>query len=551
MIPRIIDKAACTIARHGRGSIVTAATPGLLAIRDVRIPRAGRSELEPGTVLVADGRVARVLPRDARPADAAIVEGRGRILMPGLIDAHSHAEGALHRDEPELGLLRQGVTGVVLGQDGVSFAPTTEVSAPANERYFSAVNGPLPAGRRTGMSVGEMLAHFSRGARIGCTTLVPAGTVRSSVSGFRPEPLTDRELDAVEGITRAALDEGAVGISLGLEYLPNAFADGRELRRYAGIAADTGLPLVAHIRGYEQSAPGGLAEFIGLARETGAPIHISHLHAPADLVLPAVDAALADGVDLTFDSYPYRRGNTILAMLALPPELQQHGPGRTLERLAEPETRARLERDWFPGLAELLERLTISVAAHPDWAWAEGLALPEVSARAGRPVGETICEMLSATGLGVGAIVRQPAANRLEDVRAIANHRAHLGSSDGIFLGGHPHPRGWGSFARMLRRHVVEWRDWTWWDAAEHLSLRAARRFGFGDRGLAQESSVADFCLVDPARVEDRATYERPTLPAEGIMDVIISGVPVLTDGRLVAHGTGAPVHETAMGRHR
>lgn len=510
-----------------------------LAIRDARFPTAGTADLDRGTVLIADGRVADVLPAGANdlPEGTAVIDAAGRVLMPGFIDAHSHGEGALGRDDRELALLRQGLTGVVLGQDGVSFAPTTPQTAPLNERYFAAVNGPLPAEHPHGMSAGRMLAHFARASRLTSTLLVPAGTVRTAISGFSATPLTARQLDESEEITRAAISEGATGISLGLEYVPGGFADPAELRRYAEIGADTGLPLVAHVRGYEADAPAGLGELIALARDTGAPVHVAHLHAPADLALPIVDAALDEGIDLTFDAYPYRRGNTILAMLAIPAALQQEGPHRTLAVLADTATRERLEREWFPGIADLLGRVTISVADHPDWVWAEGLPLPVIAERVGRPIGETVCDLIVATGLGAGAIVQQPAANRLEDVRAIANHRAHLGSSDGIFLGGHPHPRGWGSFSRMLRRHVIDWQDWTWWEAAEHLSLRAARRFGFGDRGLVRPHSRADFCLVDPAAVTDRATYDEPTLLAEGIADVIVGGTPVLAGAELCTMG--------------
>ncbi|UNK71127.1 amidohydrolase family protein [Microbacterium sp. H1-D42] len=506
-----------------------------LAIRNARFPLPGRTDLERGTVLIAEGQVAGIHPPDIDaahlPTGSDVIEADGRILMPGFIDAHSHGEGALGRDDREHGLLRQGVTGVVLGQDGISFAPTTPASAALNERYFAAINGPLPSGHESGLSVAQLLAHYARVSRLTCRMLVPAGTVRTTINGFSAAPLTARQLDQSEDITRTAIAEGATGISLGLEYVPGSFADAAELHRYATIAADTGLPLVAHVRGYEADAPRGLGELIALARETGAAVHVAHLHAPAALALPIVDAALGNGIDLTFDSYPYRRGNTILAMLALPAELQQDGPDQTLARLADPATRAQLDRDWFPTLAELLSRLTISVADHPDWAWAEGLTLTTVAERAGRSIGRAVCDLIVDTGLGAGVIVRQPAANGEADVRAIANHPAHLGSSDGIFLGTHPHPRAWGSFARMLRRHVLGWQDWSWSEAAEHLSWRAARRFGFGDRGVVRLASIADFCLVDPHSLADRATYDSPTLLADGIADVIVAGRPVLAGG--------------------
>lgn len=517
------------------------------AIRDALIPSEGMTGLDRATVVIAAGVVREVLPPDAAlPQGFATLAAAGRILMPGFIDAHSHAEGALGRETPELGLLRQGITTAIIGQDGVSFAPATAESASMNERYFSAINGPVPPALSGDCSVDDVLTHFSSQSRINAAMLLPAGTLRSAVAGFTAEPLTESQLEAATELAVASLDAGACGISLGLEYVPNGFADRRELLRYAGIAAASGAPLVAHLRGYEQSAPQGLAEFFGLARETGAPIHISHLHAPAALVLPAIDEAIDSGISVTFDSYPYRRGNTILTMLALPARLQEGGPAATLAALADRATLEELRRDWFPSIAELLSRVTVASAAHPDWRWVEGQLLPAAAAAAGQELGEFVCELLLATGLGVGAIVQQPASNQIADVRAIANHPAHLGGSDGIYLGSHPHPRGWGSFARMLRRHVVEWRDWSWAEAADHLSYRAAARFSLGDRGRARPGSIADFCLVHPEEIADGADYDAPTRPARGIMEVFIAGVPVLSQGTLTdrypGHGLRRPM---------
>lgn len=519
---------------------------GDLVVRDVRIPLSGGPRPAPATVVIADGRVAEVLPPTAA-TDAAIpvLDGAGRILMPGFVDAHSHAEGALHRPAIEQGLLRQGLTAAILGQDGISFAPTNARSAADGARYFGAVNGPAPEGYEDGMSVDRLLTHYSAGTRVNSAMLVPAGTVRMSISGFSAEPLDDAQLDAAEAATRTALDQGAVGISLGLEYVPGGFADPRELERYARVAAERGVPLVAHIRGYEGAVSGSLQEFVGLAERTGASLHVSHLHAPAEVAIPLVDTARRRGIDLTFDSYPYHRGSTILSMLALPARLQQHGPQETLRALADADVRAALERDWFPGLSEAFPKLTITVAPHPDWAWAEGLPLIEVAERAGTSVGMAVCDLLLATGLGVGAVVAQSVAQSPENVRAIANHEAHLGGTDGIYLGSRPHPRGWGGFARMLRRHVVDWGDWSWAEAAEHLSLRAARRFGLGERGTTDIGAIADFVLVDPAQLADAATYEDPTAHAHGMMDVIIAGVPALRNGELTERTPGRGIRRT------
>ncbi|WP_217136295.1 N-acyl-D-amino-acid deacylase family protein [Leucobacter chinensis] len=529
--------------------------PETLIIRNARFPKRGSALLETATVVVTNGVVTEILPANSptlhatSSASTHVIEADGRVAMPGFIDAHSHAEGALHRDEVEHGLLRQGVTGVVIGQDGVSFAPTTPESAPLNERYFSAINGPLPLGYENGMSIANVLSHFSRATRLNAAMLVPAGTVRSAVTGFAQDPLTERQRDEAAQLVRDALTEGAVGISLGLEYVPGGFADPKELATYASIAAEEQVPLVAHVRGYELAAPGGLGECIDLAKVSGAPLHISHLHAPADIALPIIDQARHDGVDITFDSYPYHRGNTILAMLALPPELQQGGPQRTLDALADRSQRAALIADWFPTIEPLYEKLTVSVAAHRDWAWAEGKRLGDIAEKAGLSTAETICEMLVATELGVGAVVNHAANHDSENLRTIANHEAHMGGSDGIYLGSHPHPRGWGSFARMLRRHVIDWKDWNWADAADHLSHRAADRFGFGNRGRAEIGSVADFVLVDPESLNDAATYESPTLPAHGMMEVTVTGTSALSGGKLTQFTPGRAIRRSSRRR--
>ena len=508
-------------------------------VRDVRVPsRTG--EPEPCSLLLDGDRIAAILPPGEPPRDGAVtVEGRGRIALPGFIDAHSHAEAALGSEDAELAHLRQGVTTAVIGQDGVSFAPAEGDALAQIGRYFAAINGPVPEALGARAGIVETLEALTAPARFNAALLAPCGTIRAAVTGFSAGPLDDRGLDTVEGLARDAVAAGAVGLSLGLEYVPNGFADGRELRRYAAVAADLDVPLVAHIRGYEADAPRGLGEFVELGRESGAPVHVSHLHGPAGLILPHVDAARESGVDLTFDSYPYRRGNTILAMLALPSALQQRGPDATIAELARPEVRAELATEWFPTIADLLSRITVAFAPHPDWRWAEGLGLQQCADRVGLDLGELVCEILSATDLGVGAIVQQPAISTPEDIRAIANHPAHLGGSDGVYLGSHPHPRGWGSFARMLRRHVVEWGDWSWWDAVEHLSSRAARRFALTGRGAIEVGAVADLSLVDPATVGDVADYADSRRPATGIMEVFVSGAPALADGGLTEHRAG------------
>jgi N-acyl-D-amino-acid deacylase len=252
-----------------------------------------------------------------------------------------------------------------------------------------------------------------------------------------------------------------------------------------------------------------------------------------------VDEMLADGIDVTFDSYPYVFGASILAMTALPATVQAGGPQATLNRLADKEIRASLEREWFPTKADELARARLSHIGAPSFGWAEGLPLTTAAARAGMPVGEFVCDLLLAARLDVGAVFRHPPTNSDDEVRALLRHRVQFVGSDGIFLGGAPHPRAWGAFARCLGTHTRDQGDWTWGEAAAHLASRAARRFGLADRGFVREGFAADLVVLDGATVTDNATYDDPRRPATGVDRVYVNGALAYENGELAASHCG------------
>jgi N-acyl-D-amino-acid deacylase len=245
-----------------------------------------------------------------------------------------------------------------------------------------------------------------------------------------------------------------------------------------------------------------------------------------------IDQGRALGLDLTFDTYPYLAGSTILGMVALPPWVQEGGIEPTLERLADPAVRTRLRAEWFSTTTPYpLHTTTIARVADPAWRWAEGLTVTEAAARAGLDAGDFVCAILVASGLAVG-IVGYRAGERTEaDVRAILRHPAHLAGSDGIFIGGFPHPRGWGTFARYLGYHTRQLGDYSWAEAVTHLAAHAARRFRLTDRGLIRPGFVADIAVFDPATVIDRSTYAAGRTLAEGVEHVLVNGTLVLKSG--------------------
>ncbi|WP_251150401.1 amidohydrolase family protein [Cellulosimicrobium sp. Marseille-Q4280] len=561
-----------------------------LVVRGARLPLAHGGLAGPVDVVVSAGRVASVSPagrRDALPDGARVLDADGRLALPGFLDAHVHGAAAVLDDDVQLAMLRQGVTGIVVGQDGVGYAPSpgrgearpgrTRAGAAGSLRedsteplhdaqgwasaYFAAIDGEHPT--FSGGSVADLLATYDGTTRVNVGYLAPHGTIRYAVLGPAARAATPAELDRMAAMLAAALDDGALGMSTGLEYVPAAYADEDELVALARVVAARGLPHVSHMRGYEDRAGPAFAELVRIARAAGVATHVSHYHGPADELLGDVDHAHAAGLDVTFDSYPYLRGCSILSMVSLPTWLPIADPDATVAALRDPVVLDRLRREHFPALADLWPRVTMAAvptgpaagapsertgapAATEDLAWTEGLALPDVAARLGLPPADAAVRLLVATRLRASCVFAQPPTSSPASVRALLRHPAHVGGSDAIYAplggGGRPHPRGWGAFARFLAEHVRRLGDWTWHDAATHLSTAPARRFGLADRGTLVPGAVADVALVDPDRVQDEATYERPRVPASGIDDVLVAGVPVLVGGALTDATPGRPL---------
>jgi N-acyl-D-amino-acid deacylase len=263
----------------------------------------------------------------AQPVGVVIEDGdevfdcRGLIVMPGFIDSHSHADGAVFEERVALGLLREGVTTVICGQDGVSYAPGDGAYA---SEYFAAVNGAHPT--YAGDRVADLLATYDEKSPVNVGYLIPHGTVRYEVMGMDNRAATDIELAAMTELVKLGLEDGALGLSTGFDYVPSLFADAAELGVLTTSVKEAGAIYVTHMRGgYETNAHVGIDEIRSVVAASGVSVHVSHFHGPQDVVLPLVDKAILDGIDLSFDAYPYLRGSTLLAMPLLPADLMSKG----------------------------------------------------------------------------------------------------------------------------------------------------------------------------------------------------------------------------------
>ena len=513
-----------------------------------------RIVLRGGTVVDANGErladvaiertviteVGDVIPR----AGDTVLDCTGRLVMPGFIDAHSHVDGLLGDAGVQRSLLRQGVTSVIVGQDGVSYAPGDGAYA---DEYFAAVNGPHPT--YSGGGVSAYLDAADGTSRVNAAYLIPAGTVRFEACGRSQAPADEAQRDAMTALVEEGMRAGAVGLSTGLDYVPGIFQSTDEIAALCVPVAEAGGIYVSHMRGgYEANSAAGIDEIAQIARRTEEAtaqplrVHVSHFHAEADILLAQLDALAASGVDTTFDAYPYIRGCSLMGMPLLPPELSAQPVDDIVRALDHPVERERLRREWFPRVAlnpslgpDWPHMISLSHLQAPELSWAHGLTIAQAAQRAGVDPIDFVLDALRECRLQANIVMAVRHERPVAELARVFSHPGHMGGSDGIFIGAHPHPRARGSFAHYLRTYVRETSTWSWSDAVQHLSAAPAARFGLGRRGAIIPGGIADVIVVRPEAVADVATYEQPLHDAVGIDDVFVAGAAVLTDGELIA----------------
>jgi N-acyl-D-amino-acid deacylase len=492
----------------------------------------GIAEVTQRADILVDGPViAGVIGRGDPPADCAVIDlAPGSVICPGFIDAHVHAEGPLLAAGRVDGALAQGVTTLVVGQDGQSWIGATAATARYLNEYFAPVNGTLEPARD--LSIAAFRDAVSGRLAQNVAVLASQGTIRHNVAGLGRGPLTHGQRAAARREVEQALADGAVGLSSGLDYLPSRFGDVAETAAIAGPLAAAGRPYVSHLRAYGPQVAAGLAELAAVGAGAGAAVHASHLWgAPAD-IQAAFESAAAAGVALSYDMYPYRRSSTVLAMLLLPPDLQAGGPAATLAALADPRQRAGLlAGEKFTD--DYLRDLYLGDLP-PQYAQFAGQPVTQAAAGRAPSAGEWVLDLLAAARLRVGAHL---------DRRLLADdHLAWLAASgrmcagsDGIYQGQHPHPRGYGAFARLAGHYLAADPARGHQRLARHLAANAAGVYGLRDRGRIAPGLAADLCVIGPGGLAERASYGAPQVAATGISLVMVNGVVAWRDGQPLA----------------
>ncbi len=456
----------------------------------------------------------------------------GLAVSPGFIDTHVHGDLPLLLDPLHEPAIRQGVTTYIVGQDGVAMAPCDE----AILRYMCRYTAGFSAGaiwlsqpdRPRWSSIGEYLSVLDGASAVNAAVLIPNGNLRLAVMGLETRPPTPDELRRMQDMVEQGMDEGAVGLSTGLDYIPSRYATTEELVELCKPMAKHAGVYVTHMRGYtSENVLPAMDEVFRINREAGVPGHISHFNSRAEIVLPALERA---NLDVTFDLYCYLAGSTILGMVALPPEVQEGGLDATLTRLADPATRKALEPA-FASPRFPLGTIRLGYVAAEEYRHFEGKTLAEAAGSDDpQALGDLVVTLLRASEMAVGCVVPHKARNE-EDVRDLIRSPAMMGGSDGIFTGRYPHPRGCGCFARYLGYHVREAKTWPLETAVMRLTSHAARRYQLTDRGLLRSGMAADVVVFDPATIADRSTYADGQQLAVGVHHVWVNGEPVLLNG--------------------
>jgi len=500
-------------------------------------------------VLVGDGVIEDVLASGTFLGDSAeVVDCSGKVVAPGFIDRHAHSDLSALAHPGADSKLAQGVTTEVNGQCGSSPFPVASGNAAEILKDASVWHVDVDWADTAGYR--KKLSDF--GTSINRVPFVGHGTLRGVVASYEDRRLAPEELDELERLADRAVDEGARGISAGLIYPPGCFSDTPEMLRVAAVAARRGVPLALHIRGEGDRLLDAIDEVILLGRETGARILVAHLKtygprnwAKIDALLEKLDAARRSGLDLTADRYPYLASNTGLSAV-LPLWAQEGGDVAVVDRLRSRSLKARILEEItrrHPNEEDYWERVVITTVAQEGLSAIVGKSVAEVAAEWKTTPAEASVRILSEDHNGTSAIYFMMNQENLVRILqapyvAVASDAAAL-PLDAALVEGRPHPRAFGTFPRVLARHVREKKELMLEEAVRKMTLLPAQSLGIADRGRIAAGLAADVVVFDPETVLDRAAFNAPVAAPAGIELVMVNGEIAWRNGAVAAGRPG------------
>ncbi len=492
-----------------------------LLIRNARIADGAGNPWFRGDIGIRQGRIA-ALGDLAGSTGASTFDAAGRIAAPGFIDVHTHIEGGIEKVPCGDNYVMDGVTTVVTGNCGGSRLKLAD--------WFAALE-------KTGIG-------------INVASLIGHNTVRTAVMSDANRAATPQEIAAMQALVEDNMRAGAIGFSTGLIYIPGTYSTPDEVVAVAKAAGRFGGVYSSHMRDEGARVLDAIEEALRVGREAGMRVELSHfkidnrrLWGSSEKSLALVEKARRDGVDVVVDQYPYERSSTNLG-ITLPSWALADSDEKIKERLHDPAARARISAE----MARMLQAL-----GHKDYSYAsvaecafdrsiEGKTISEVNLSKGRRNGvkNEILTILDLVGQGhVQMVYHSMGAKDVERIMLYANTAVASDGGVRVLGEGVPHPRSYGTNARVLSEYVRVRGVVTLEDAIRKMTSLPARTYGMRDRGLLREGNWADIVIFDPAKVRDKATFTEPHQFSEGFDLVLVNGVAVVQNGKVTGARPG------------
>ncbi len=483
---------------------------------------------------------------DFKEAQARLtIDARGHAVAPGFINMLSWATESLIADGRSQSEIRQGVTTEIMGE-GVSMGPVNDRMREKMRREQKDIRYDIPW-----TTLSEYLRFLEkRGVSCNVASFVGATTIREHVIGFEDKQPTPEQLEQMRALVRQEMEAGALGIGSSLIYPPAFYAKTPELIELCKVAAQYQGKYISHMRSEGNQLLEALDELIQISREAKIPAEVYHIKAAGqsnwpklDPLLAKIEAAQKEGLKITADMYTYTAAGTGLDA-CLPPWTAEGGYPALFKRLRDPAMREKIAHE-VKTPSDAWENLYLAAGA-PEKILLVGFkseklkpltgkSLAEVAKARGKDPVETIMDLIAEDESRIDSIYFLMAEENIR--KELAKPWISFGSDEasqapeGVFLKSNPHPRAYGNFARVLGKYVREEKLISLGEAIRRMSALPAANLGLDHRGLLQEGMFADVVVFDPAKIGDRATFEKPHQYAVGMKDVFVNGQQVLKDG--------------------